>query len=199
MNTLNRLRVTLPGAPVNWAGKLWPALAAVVLGVVLARWVWIFLAPAGMAVLPPAEIGTSEDAEKIFGVATSAAAGIGTVILPGARLVGVFAPASSTGKVSKNKTGFAVLQLDEKRQSGVALGDEVVPGVKLIEIHADRVLLERDGITQLITLEGSKQGESSAMAPGNISSSPSLATTRIPAAQAAPPEIRQQMQGRGPR
>lgn len=160
MNALNRLSFMSHSDAVNRAGKLWPPLAAIVLGVVLARWVWVFLAPVSMAVLPPAEIAANEDAGKIFGSVASSVGGVNMVVLPGVRLVGVFAPiGNSAASTKKNKNGFAVLQLDEKHQTGVALGDEVVAGVKLREIYADHVVLERDGITQLVMLEEFKLDE----------------------------------------
>src|SRR5512135_450198 len=92
MITLSSLHWAPRFTAENWAGKLWSSVAAIVLGVVLARWTWVLLAPASMAVLPPAEITGSEAAGNLFGVAVSSVAGASTVVLPGARLVGVFAP-----------------------------------------------------------------------------------------------------------
>lgn len=160
-------------ASESWADKFWPSLAAIVLGMSLARWAWILFAPSSMAVLPSAEITASEDAEKLFGAETSLASGSSAVVLPGARLVGVFAPTThTTASASKNSIGFAIIQLDEKHQTGVALGGEVVPGVKLHEIHADHVVLERDGVTQLIKLEGLTPKENPAGKQASFNTSP---------------------------
>lgn len=155
MNAPGRLHFMPRQFPEFRAHKLWPAIAAIALGIMLARWTWILLAPASMAALPPADTTTSAEAEKVFGEATSGAAGAGAEILPGAQLVGVFAPAGNAA----DGAGFAVVQLDEKHQAGVALGAEVAPGVILREIHADHVVLERDGITQQLNLEGTKLKE----------------------------------------
>lgn len=161
-------------ASESWADKFWPSLAAIVLGMSLARWAWILFAPSSMAVLPSAEITASEDAEKLFGAGTSLASGSSAVVLPGARLVGVFAPTThnTTASASKNSIGFAIIQLDEKHQTGVALGGEVAPGVKLHEIHADHVVLERDGVTQLIKLEGLTPKENPAGKQASFNTSP---------------------------
>ncbi|HEX5637027.1 MAG TPA: type II secretion system protein N [Gammaproteobacteria bacterium] len=181
MSALERMQLVPRHISESWVGKLWPALAAIVLGITLARWMWILFAPTSMAVLPSADMASGEDAAKLFGVAVSSVSGSSTVVLPGARLVGVFAPVSRSSKsASKNKNGFAIFQLDEKRQAGVALGEEVVPGVKLREIYADRVVLERDGVTQLVKIEGVKAGENLATTAVNPHSPNTSATTAAP-------------------
>jgi Type II secretion system protein C len=156
MNTLYRLHLMPRLTAEKQAGKLWPSVAAIALGMTLARWTWIFLAPASMAVLPPTEIAVDEDAGNLFGVA-STVAGTGIAVLPGVRLVGVFAPLNNaTARTPNNKNGFALLQLDEKHQASAVLGAEVAPGVRLREIYADHVVLERDGINQRVNLETEK-------------------------------------------
>jgi hypothetical protein len=86
------------------------------------------------------------EAARLFGVAVSKVVTTEGMALPRVRLVGVFA-------ARKGQPGFAVLKLDDKKQLGVGVGEQVVPGTKLFEVHADYVLLERSGIQQRVNLE----------------------------------------------
>jgi hypothetical protein len=45
------------------------------------------------------------------------------------------------------------MKLDDKRQVGVAEGEEVSPGTKLLAVHTDHVLLEHGGAQQRVNLE----------------------------------------------
>ncbi len=128
--------------PLSWRG-----VGALVLGVLLAQWSWVLFAPHATAIAAVAERGAAAEAGQLFGVA--AAFGVKSaegVALPNVRLVGVFA-------AGPGKPGFAVLKLDDQRQMGVALGKEVAPGTKLLEVHPDYVLLERAGVRQRVNLE----------------------------------------------
>ncbi len=128
--------------PLSWHG-----LGALVLGVLLAQWSWILFAPHATTIAAVAERGAAAEAGQLFGVV--AASGVKSaegVALPNVRLVGVFA--SGPGK-----PGFAVLKLDDQRQVGVVMGEDVSPGTKLLEIHPDYVLLERAGVQQRVNLE----------------------------------------------
>lgn len=119
-----------------------------VLGALLAKWTWVLLAPRATAIAVAPERGTAAEAGKLFGVpaAVPASSVAEVAVLPNARLMGVFS--AKTGK-----SGFAVLKLDDKRQVGVAAGESVAPGVRLVEIHPDHVLLERSGVRQRVNLE----------------------------------------------
>lgn len=122
----------------------WRGLGALVLGALLARWTWVLFAPHATAVVP--EQMTSAETGRLFGAAAvSPAEGMA---LPNVRLTGVFA----------GHPGFAVLKLDGKHQVGVAIGESVVPGTKLLEVHPYYVLLERDGVQQRVNLEGKITG-----------------------------------------
>lgn len=120
----------------------WGALAAALLGVMLARWTWLLLAPEGAA-LPPAAWEASEDAGRVFGTAAGPAAA--AMAAPAnIKLIGVFA----------NRTkGFAIMQVDDK-QIGVAQGEDVRPGLRLAETHPDYVVLDQGGVTQRVELSG---------------------------------------------
>lgn len=128
----------------------WHAIGALTVGVLLAKWTWILFAPHTLAVLPAQPETAGAASGSLFGVvaASGAAATTGGAALSNVHLVGVF-----TGK-----QGFAVLMLDEKKQLGVALGEEVAKGTKLVEVAADYVLLERNGVRERVNLENKFAG-----------------------------------------
>lgn len=129
----------------------WGVLAAALLGVTLARWTWLLLAPAGAA-MPPAAWEASDDAGRVFGTAAAPAAAA-TAALGNIKLIGVFA----------NRTkGFAIMQVDDK-QIGVAQGDDVKPGLRLAETHADYVVLDQGGVSQRVDLTGAAPAPSPAV------------------------------------
>lgn len=152
--------VPYAGAVMTRARPLlsWGALTAALLGVMLARWTWLLLAPEGAA-MPPAAWEASDDAGRVFGKAAVPTAA-NTAALGNIKLIGVFA----------NRTkGFAIMQVDGK-QIGVAQGDDVKPGVRLVETHPDYVVLDQGGIGQRVDLAGA------AAAP-----SPDIPSRSIPA------------------
>lgn len=113
----------------------WKIVGIIVFAILLAKWTWVFLAPAEVAM--PATIAwkKTDAADHLFGneLATSgvsASSSLGNI-----KLVGVFAHPTE---------GFAVLSVDGK-QVGTGLGELAAPGVRLIETQADHVLLENGG------------------------------------------------------
>ncbi|TAJ77818.1 MAG: hypothetical protein EPO42_09145 [Gallionellaceae bacterium] len=140
------------------------AFGAVVIGALLAKWTWILFAPHTLEVLPPKPEIVAEASAALFGVAASGAAAttVGAVV-SNVRLLGVFS----------GKQGFAVFKLDEKSQHGVALGEEVSPGNKLVEVADDHVLIEHNGARQRVNLEN-KFADSKGLVvePSALSSTP---------------------------
>lgn len=136
------------------AHLLWRGLGAVVLGVLLAKWSWVLFAPHPEAVFAVPEQGSGVESGRLFGVVVSAVPQVEVVALPNVQLVGVFAAGAG-------KPGFAVLRLDGK-QVGAAVGENVAPGNKLLEVHADYVLLEHAGAQQRVNLEGKAAGAAGA-------------------------------------
>lgn len=134
LNALSRL-------PFSWRG-----LSALILGVLLAKWFWILFAPhsAFTAAMPDRAAGL--EAGRLFGVTQSTDVATQGVAIPNVQLLGVFA-------ASAGKPGFAILKLDDKRQVGVAEGEDVAPGTRLVEVEAGYVLLERAGVRQKVILE----------------------------------------------
>ncbi len=135
---LSRARFFQGGGAAFWRG-----LGAIVLGMMLAKWTWILFAPPGGTAVTIANRSASVEADTLFGVAAvSGANGQALVAAPNVRLAGVYA----------GSPGFAILELDGKKQVGVALGGEVVRGVRLLAIAPDHVVLESAGARQRIDL-----------------------------------------------
>lgn len=126
--------------------------ALALLGVVLAFWSWAWFAPPPAPRAPAAMqlSGRASSAAGLFGVAPqgagAAASGSGAL-----RLSGVVA---ATG----GQVGYAVLRIDDKRSVAVLEGEEIAPGLRLAEVHADRIIVERNGARETLALpeKGSK-------------------------------------------
>lgn len=120
---------------MNW--PLWGGLLAMLL---LAKHAWVLFAPVERAV--PGSVSTAQPTEagQLFGMADS---GSSSASLDGIRPIGIFA---------HSKHGFAVLQTGSG-QFGVGLGSEVAPGIRLVETHADHVVLERNGARHRVDLD----------------------------------------------
>lgn len=119
---------------MNW--PLWGGLLAMLL---LAKHAWVLFAPAEHAVPGTAVPTQATQAEQLFGSVNTASS---STSLNGIRPIGIFA---------SSKSGFAVMQT-ETGQVGVGVGGQVVPGVRLVETHADHVILERNGVRQRVDL-----------------------------------------------
>ena len=116
------------------------------LGVILAYWSWVWFAPSAVPRAPAAVqlAGRAAAADGLFGAAQqgagAAAAGSGAL-----RLMGVMAAADGQG-------GQAVLRLDGKRSLAVLEGEDIVPGLRLTEVHVDHIVLERNGVRETLAL-----------------------------------------------
>ncbi|MDH4285411.1 MAG: hypothetical protein OEV35_08850, partial [Gallionellaceae bacterium] len=132
------------------------------------------------------------EAGKLFGIAAAVVApvpvsrGAETMVLPNVRLVGVFA-------AEPGHSGFAVMKLDDKRQISVTAGQDVQPGIRLLEIHPGYVVLEQKGVKQRVNLEGNRNdapgkpdpaafSPPAAANPASVVRYPASATTRPAAA-----------------
>ena len=141
MGVLSNLSSTHRG--IASGAFFWNVIGAVVLAVILARWSWIWFAPHPISVLPVAESASPEDAGRLFGV--NAAATDQTMPLANINLIGVFA----------GHKGFAIFELDGKRQVGVAAGGDISSGLKLLETASDHVIVGRSGTRQRVELKSS--------------------------------------------
>jgi len=119
---------------MNW--PLWGGLLAMLL---LAKHAWVLFAPAEHAVPGTTAAAQSGQAEQLFGVVSTVTS---SASLNGIRPIGIFA---------HSKNGFAVMQT-ETGQVGVGMGEQVVPGVRLVETHPDHVILERNGVRHRVDL-----------------------------------------------
>jgi len=146
------LRTSGVAVAVMRASFLWRGLAVLVIVAMLAHWTWVLFAPGSTTVLPATQATSEFQTERLFGVASVSAV---VSVMPNVRLVGVFA----------GNPGFAVLEIDGKRQVGLPAGAEIIAGAKLAEVAIDHVLIERGGVRQRIDMVKPIPGKA-ADAPG---------------------------------
>jgi len=126
--------------------------ALALLGLVLAYWTWLSMAPRPEPRAPALAGGNLrlEPAYRLFGAApqaATAAAPTGVAM----ELLGVVA-------ASRGNPGYAVLQLAAKRVVAVREGELIEPGVTLAEVYPHHVVLERGGARE--TLAFPQKGQS---------------------------------------
>ncbi|MFA5915464.1 MAG: type II secretion system protein N [Burkholderiales bacterium] len=119
-------------------------MAVALLGAVLAYWTWVWFAPRPQlrTEATAAQTGSVASAGAVFGSVPrnqAAAAPTGIAI----KLLGVVA-------ASGGRRGYAVLQLEAKQILAVHEGEEIAPGIRLAEVHADHVILERNGVRETL-------------------------------------------------
>lgn len=140
---------------MNW--PLWGGLLATLL---LAQHAWVLFAPAERALPGDTAIPLSNRTGQLFG--TAGATGTATSSLDGIRPVGIFAHSTR---------GFAVMQTPSG-QRGTGLGSEVAPGIRLVETHADHVILERNGVRQRVDLSAASATEGITLAAPSVITPP---------------------------
>lgn len=149
-------------------------VAVALLGAVLAYWTWAWFAPRAEPRLEAtaAQSGSVASAGAIFGTVPrnqEAAAPTGIAI----RLLGVVA-------ASGGRLGHAVVQLEGKQILAVHEGEDLAPGIRLAEVHAAHVILERNGVRETLAWP-----EKKASVPQSAQAAPSAAPRA--AQSAAPP------------
>ena len=119
-------------------------VAVALLGAVLAYWTWAWFAPRAEPRMEPtaAQGGSVASASAVFGSVprnqeTAAPTGIAI------KLLGVVA-------ASGGRRGYAVVQLEAKQVLAVHEGEDIAPGIRLAEVHADHVILERNGVRETL-------------------------------------------------
>lgn len=116
-----------------------------VLAFQLASWTWAFVSPPRIAAgaTPRAEVDLAAIA-RMFGAAPPA--GSAAASTSGLRVKGVVAPTPGTAASAIFSTGSG-------RDISVYVGREVQPGVKLVEVHPDHVMVSRGGANERIDLD----------------------------------------------
>ena len=118
--------------------------AVALLGAVLAYWTWAWFAPRAEPRMQASTVqsGSVASASGLFGSVPrtqTAAAPTGIAI----RLLGVVA-------ASGGRRGYAVVQLEGKHIRAVHEGEDVAPGIRLAEVDANHVILERNGVRETL-------------------------------------------------
>ena len=135
-----------PGPRPNFLGNALVALLVVVLAWQLAYWTWVFVAPPASrpSSAPAGDVDFAAIA-RLFGAAPPAGSAA-TADASGLRLKGVIAPTPGV-------TASAIFSTGAGRDIGVPVGEEVRPGVKLVEVNPDHVVVARAGARERIDLE----------------------------------------------
>jgi type II secretory pathway component PulC len=134
----------------TWSPLLEVALV-VVLATSLAYWTWVALAP--RAVAGPEFAGQLDvpasgriGRHNLFGVAQVGTAAPNAQPASRLRLAGVVVPLGSG-------TGKALFKLENGKPAFASVGDAIVPGVVLKEVHRDHVIVSRDGVHEQIAID----------------------------------------------
>lgn len=132
------------------AGNLAVAALVLVLAYQLAHWTWVFLAPAPVATIAQGDTGVDLAAiARLFGAAPPG----GTASSSDLRLKGVIAPTPGTAASAIFSTGAG-------RDIAVYVDGEVKPGVTLVEVDPDHVIVSRAGERERIDLEARRSAPS---------------------------------------
>src|SRR5262245_27535983 len=136
----------------NWLGGGGPYVAlelglVAALAALLAHATWTTLTPraVGASSLAPRSDGRALAATvkpQLLGAATSRAE---TVANPRLRLVGLMSPDDAPGR--------AIFALENGKSKAAAVGEAIVPGFVLQEVHRDHVLVSNNGALQRLDLE----------------------------------------------
>ena len=144
-------------APKNGViGTLAIVALTLVLAFQLAHWTWVFVAPPQVATTPAGDAGVDMAAiAKLFGAAPPSSATVASS--SGLRLKGVVAP--DGGPIAS-----AIFSTGSGRDIAVFVEREIAPGLKLLEVRPDHVIVSRNGVRERIDLEAAR---SVAAAGGN--------------------------------
>lgn len=116
-------------------------LALACLAAVLAYWTWRWFLPAPEPSIPGHQAASGARAGDLFG---NAAVDV-VVSAAGIRLLGVVA-------ATDGYPGYALLQVDGQPIVAAQSGTELAPGLRLVEVHARQVVLERAGVREQLLL-----------------------------------------------
>jgi general secretion pathway protein C len=152
---------TLPtdrGAKAGLVGNLVVAALVVLLAYQLAHWTWVFVAPAPVAAVPEgAPVVNLAAVAKLFGAGPPANASGAVASTSGLRLKGVIAP-------DQGPAASAIFSTGAGKDLAVFVDREVQPGVKLLEVRPDHVIVSRAGDRERIDLDTSRAGAAAPIA-----------------------------------
>lgn len=182
---MQALPLSRPGLAQTALVSSLTVVAVALLGAVLAYWTWAWFAPRAEPRIEAGAVqsGSVASAGAMFGNVprSQEAAPTGIAI----KLLGVLA-------ASGGRRGYAMVQLEAKQILAVQEGEDIAPGIRLAEVQADHVVLERNGLRETLALQQKKSSippapqaaESTALQPQPTE------TVTPPAAQPASPRTR---------
>ena len=137
----------LPAPRASIAGTLLMVVLVVLLAWQLAYWFWRFAAPAPRAVVsaPSTAIDMAAVA-RLFGAAPPAGSAAAASAGSGLKLKGVVAPTPGIAASAIFSTGSG-------RDISVYIDNEVQPGIRLVDVRPDHVILSRGEVHERIDLE----------------------------------------------
>jgi general secretion pathway protein C len=130
----------------GWFGATLVVALVLVLAWQLAYWTWVFVAPpaAPAREARPAAIVDLAEIARLFGATAPSGGNSGDLVLKG-----VVAPTPGVA-------ASAIFAPRAGRDMSVFIGDDVRPGVKLVEVDPDHVIVERAGVRERIDLATAK-------------------------------------------
>lgn len=137
-----------PPAPSRLQRYFGTALVAgliVLLAWQLAHWTWVFVVPPAASVAAPARAADLALASRLFGGSAPAAEVRGTSFAS-LRLKGVIAPSPGT-------VASAIFSTGTGKDIAVLLDGDVQPGVTLVSVEPDHVIVSRAGVRERIDLD----------------------------------------------
>jgi general secretion pathway protein C len=156
--------------------------AILVLGCVLAYWTWVWLAPnpePRVPAIPTAATGAA--ALKLFGTAQADRA----IAAPTGAAMKLLGVAAATRKAH----GYAVVQVGGKDIVAIREGADIVPGIRLAEVHRDRIVLERNGARETLEWPHSGVAAAPSIPTQNVAAAPVAAAPSTPAGPAPSPGV----------
>lgn len=149
----------------------------------LANWTWRVLTPTP----PSAPIAPRNNAQvatfdlptllsaQLFGASPAASGPANVEAIPLSSLNLVL-----TGVVSAGKNSLALIRADDQPESPFAVGQEILSGVVLDRVYADRVVIVRGGVAESLLLEGTENSPTTAPAtPSPVSRAPAPRANNI--------------------
>lgn len=123
------------------------------LGISLAHWTWVVLTPRAISASPLASQLAVQPAapmikRNLFGAAREgkSVAVVDASPSSGTRLLGILSRGAGAG-------GRAIFALETGKPKTVEAGSQIVPGLVLKEVHADYVLVARNGSIERMKLD----------------------------------------------